>query len=152
MGITPSPACTQKRGPEPRLLHSLSLCAQGIPFQEEKICTLSRLTEDKGGAVGLVLVPPSNNCIASALGEGGVDFRRHRSWGKELQALESAERRTNSWVLVLEFSQAPQAPSACLRPWTLVPSCPAACVPAHRYFTTGFGFAGLKTTIGLRAH
>lgn len=59
----PSPACTQKRCPEPRLLHSLSLSAQGVPFQEEKIYP-KPIREDNGGAIGHSLgFLPKQLCI-----------------------------------------------------------------------------------------
>lgn len=164
MGITPSPACTQKGvQSQGSCSHCPSLCSRSS-FPGGKDLYLRQVTEKTMEEQLVIVLFPSHQrlhtiCISG--GKGGLisapwmTFREAQELGKdkELQTLEPAEKRTNSWVLVLEFSQAPQAPCACLRPWTLAPSCPAACSASQQIpFTTGFGFAGLKTTNGLRAH
>lgn len=137
MGITPSPACTQKGvQSQGSCSHCPSLCSRSS-CPGGKDLSLSRTEKTVKEQLVLALVP-SHQTAAHYRHFGGerwVDFsslddlQGGTGAGKdtELQALKPAEKRTNSWVLVLEFSQAPQAPCACLRPWTLAPSCPAAC-------------------------
>ncbi|EDL86253.1 calcium/calmodulin-dependent protein kinase II gamma, isoform CRA_d [Rattus norvegicus] len=138
MGITPSPACTQKGvQSQGSCSHCPSLCSRSS-FPGGKDLYLRQITEKTMEEQLVIVLVPSHPTAAHYLhfgGEGGLTsalwmtFREAQELGKdtELQTLEPAEKRTNSWVLVLEFSQAPQAPCACLRPWTLAPSCPAAC-------------------------
>lgn len=107
-----------ERGPEPRLLHSLSLSVlKELHSRKKRPVPQADNREDNGGAVGhSVDSLPPNTCTLSAFGGGGrVQLLGWPSGGTGaekggLQSVEPAEKTTSSWVLVLDFSPAPQAP------------------------------------------
>lgn len=144
MGITPSPACTQKGvQSQGSCSHCPSLCSRSS-FPGGKDLYLRQITEKTMEEQLVIVLVPSHPTAAHYLcilgGKGGLisalwmTFREAQELGKdtELQTLEPAEKRANSWVLVLEFSQAPQAPCAWLRPWTLPLPALQPAVPANR--------------------
>lgn len=163
MGITPSPACTQKGvQSQGSCSHCPSLYSRSS-FPGGKDLYLRQLTEKtvKEQLVGVLV--PSHQTAAHYLhfgGKGGLisapwmTFREAQELGKdtELQALEPAEKRRNSWVLVLDLARLLKHPvhASDPGPCPFLP-CSLQCHPTDP-FTTGFGFAGLKTTNGLRAH
>lgn len=147
MGVTPlSPACTQKVSGAKAPTVIVPLCAQGVSFQEGKICALSRQQEKKKnprGAIGygLDFPLPANNgadrcTYVCTLGEEVVrrqlpglpsgDMSREKRQSYHC-TLEPAKKRAHSQVLVLGFSQAPPSASCMPRPLIPWPLSPAAC-------------------------
>lgn len=167
MGITPSPACTHKGvQSQGSCIHCPSLCSRrSIPGRKGlylRQITEKIMEEAIGHSLGLGSLPP-NNCTLSALGVGvggrWVDFsslgdlQEAQELGKENYRVWSQLRRKQThgcWCLNL----ARLLKHLCM-PQTLDPSpflpCSLQCQPTDT-FITGFGFAGLKTTNGLRAH
>lgn len=74
MGITPSPACTQKGSRAKASTFIVLLCSRSsIPGRKDlypKQITEKMMEEQLAWS----WFPPSNNCIVSELGGGGVDF------------------------------------------------------------------------------
>lgn len=115
----------------------------------------------------MALVSPKTTvqtCLHKCLHYWGIDgwapapwtaLRSHRSWEKRQSyrfTLEPGEKRADSQVLVLGFSQAPLSTSCMPQPLGPNPFLPCSLQYQHAdTFTTGFGFAGLKTN-GLRVH
>lgn len=109
-----------KKGPEPRLPHSLSLCAQG-----RKDLYPKQITEDNEGAIGLVLVcpPPAPIKQLHRICMGGGQLPDdHQEAGKAEHRLWNQLRREQArgcWCLNL----ARPSSTLCM-PQTLDPSRP----------------------------
>lgn len=159
MGITPSPACTQKGvQSQGSYIHCPSLCSRSsIPGRKDLY--LRQITEKITGEQLVIVLIPCHQTPAHCLhlGVGGEfssldGLQEARELRKEDYRVWSQLRRRRAhgcWCLTL----ARLLKHLCM-PQTLDPSpflpCSLQCQPADT-FTTGFGFAGLKTN-GLRAH
>jgi len=146
MGITPTHHLhVPKRGVQSQgsYIHCPSLCSRSsIPGGKDLYCKqIAEKIMEEQLVMALVSLKQlcrltcTNICtIGGTVGKpqlpGLPTFRRHRSWEKRQSyrfTLEPAEKRADTQVLVLGFSQAPLSTSCMPQPLGLALSCPAAC-------------------------